>query len=218
MESKQSIVMSSMVESMKSFKEYTYVTGYDSNTEWLLRWFLDNHAKNSNIQCIAYDFDKFKAPVGEVKNWFKKPFAMKQAAKSYNYVCWLDLDLEIKGPIDEIFDHIQPNKLSMVEDVPWSRRRGEKWHNSGVVAFEHCPNILDEWCTAVAFNPAVGDQEVLHEIVRGGLRRLIHIHDLPRKFNTLRLDLLDGTAPDDIRIMHWTGAKGKEHIREMIND
>ena len=49
------------------------------------------------------------------------------------------------------------------------------------------------------------------------LKRLTYITDLPREYNTLRIDLLDSTAPKDIKIMHWTGAKGKEVIRGMIN-
>ena len=203
---------------MKSFKEYTYITGYDKNTEWLLQWFLDNHAKHSNIQVHAYDFDEFKTPVDGLKNWFKKPFAMIQAAKTYDYVCWLDLDCQVVGAIDDIFNHTEPNRLSMVEDVPWSRRRGEKWHNSGVVCFQDRPNILDEWAAAVALNQTqVGDQEVLHELVKHDMRRMIHINDLPRKYNTLRLDLDDGTAVKDPSIMHWTGPKGKDIIRKMIN-
>lgn len=203
---------------MKSFKEYTYITGYDKNTEWLLPWFLDNHYKHSNIQVQAYDFDAFKTPVDGLKNWFKKPFAMIQASKAYDYVCWLDLDCQVVGPIDDIFNYTEPNRLSMVEDVPWSKRRGEKWHNSGVVCFYQRPNILDEWAAAVALNQTQpGDQEVLHQLVKHDMRRMIHINDLPRKYNTLRLDLDDGTAVQDPSIMHWTGTKGKDIIRKMIN-
>jgi len=48
------------------------------------------------------------------------------------------------------------------------------------------------------------------------MRRLIHITDLPRSYNTLRLDLQDLTAPKNIKVMHWTGQKGKEQIRSMM--
>ena len=44
------------------------------------------------------------------------------------------VDGEIQN-IDEIFDLLEPQKLSMVEDKPWSWRRGHVWHNSGVVGF-----------------------------------------------------------------------------------
>ena len=49
------------------------------------------------------------------------------------------------------------------------------------------------------------------------MKRRIHITDLPRAYNTLRLDLIDNTAPPNIKMMHWTGAKGKEKIREQMN-
>ena len=48
------------------------------------------------------------------------------------------------------------------------------------------------------------------------LRELTHINELPRIYNTLRLDLLDNTAPPNPKIIHWTGAKGKDKIREMM--
>ena len=195
-----------------------FITGYDKNTNWMFDWFMDNFSQHTDIPILPYDFDEFKTPIDGVKNWFKKPFAMIDAAKQAESVCWIDLDCHIQGPIDDIFNHLEPNKLAMVEDVPWSSRRGETWHNSGVVAFSGRPIILDEWASRVALNPSVGDQEVLHGIVREGMKRLIHITDLPRKYNTLRLDLLDKSAPKDISIMHWTRPKGKEKIRSIMNE
>ena len=44
------------------------------------------------------------------------------------------------------------------------------------------------------------------------------IKELSKEYNTLRIDLIDKTIPKEIRVMHWTGAKGKEHIKGMIND
>lgn len=111
---------------------------------------------------------------------------------------------------------IEPNKLAMVEDVPWSRRRGEKWHNSGVVAFQGKPDILQAWVAETALNPIVGDQEVLHSMLTSPLKRMIHITDLPREYNTLRIDFIDGTNPNSPKIVHWTGAKGKEEIRKFL--
>jgi len=206
-----------MVKDMAYSSKNLFITAYDKNTEWMLKWFLSNHKKHSDTSILTYDFDQFKAPIDGAKNWFKKPFAMIDASKKAQKVCWIDLDCHIQGPIDEIFNYTEPNKLAMVEDLPWSTRRGEKWHNSGVVAFQDRPNILDEWATAISLNQAVGDQEVLHELVKDGMRRMIHISDLPRKFNTLRLDVLDNTIPHDMRIMHWTGAKGKEVIKDLID-
>jgi hypothetical protein len=63
-----------------------------------------------------------------------------------------------------------------------------------------------------------GDQDVLHNILREGLKRMIHISDLPKNYNTLRIDLIDNTAPKNIKMMHWTGAKGNQEIKRQIND
>ena len=193
-----------------------FITGCDSTTRWILPWFEENfYRHNPDAELKVYDFDTFKP---ELKGWFKKPAAMLDAARLSQKVCWLDTDCEVRADLDDIFTYLEPNKLGMVEDVPWSRRRAEKWHNSGVVAFDGCPIILSEWAAAVQQNPQVGDQEVLHGLTREGLRKMIHITDLPRDYNTLRLDLIDNSTPADIKVMHWTGAKGKDKIRSMMND
>jgi hypothetical protein len=205
-----------------------FITGCDKQTEWMLPWFVDNFKKhNPDADLLIYDFGMEANPYPEMtksllgnqdSGWFKKPATMIDASKLANHVCWLDTDCEVRDNLDGVWSHIESNKLAMVEDVPWSTRHGEMWHNSGVVAFRHRPNILDEWASAVAANPVRGDQEVLHLLVREGIRRLIHISSLPREYNTLRLDLTDDTAPSQPKIMHWTGQKGKKHIREIMND
>ena len=151
------------------------------------------------------------------RGWFKKPQAMIQASKIASKICWIDTDCHVLANISGIFDYVQPNKLAMVEDKPWSKRRGETWHNSGVVAFQDRPPILDTWAEAVRNNPTVGDQEVLHLIVREQLNRQIYITDLPQEYNWLRIMLTDGLDSPRKKIMHWTGPKGKETIRGLIN-
>lgn len=193
-----------------------FITGCDSKTKWQLDWFTENfYTHNPTANLSVYDFDtSFEAFDG----WFKKPAAMVDASRRADKVCWIDTDCEVLGPLDSIWEYTQPNKLSMVEDIPWSKRRGETWHNSGVVLFENRPNILDEWYVAVKNNPKVGDQEVLHEIVKEGFRRDIHIHSLPTKYNVLRLMTLDGMQVPDTLIRHHTGAKGKDHIKRLIQN
>jgi hypothetical protein len=204
-----------------------FITGCDHKTQWQLPWFFDNLKRFSKTKLVVYDFGMseemkrvFAAqPMqGDEKGWFKKPKAMIEASKIAKKVCWLDTDCQVLGPVDEIFDYVEPNKLAMAQDVPWSKRREETWHNSGVVAFQNRPNILDEWYASVKAKPKVGDQEVLHDLVKDGMRRSIHITDLPRKYNTLRLDIIDGSMPKDHVIMHWTGAKGKIKIEKMIKE
>jgi hypothetical protein len=104
----------------------------------------------------------------------------------------------------------------MVEDKPWTKRRQEIWHNSGVVGIIDKPIILHQWCQEVHDNPTVGDQEVLHSMLNP-ITKLSHIEDLPNEYNVLRLQVeLDGYKGKK-KIVHWTGAKGKDKIRSMMN-
>lgn len=194
-----------------------FITGCDKNTRWMLPWFYKNfQTHNPTANLHVFDFDKGNG-------WFQKPQAMSDAVKMAHKVCWLDTDCEVRADLSGIFDLLDDNKLSMVEDEPWSVRRHQRWHNSGVVAFKGSPSILSYWAREANMliedrGPMYGDQDILHELVREGLNREIHIRTLPKTWNTLRLDLLDNKAPKDIKIMHWTGAKGKDEIRRQIDE
>lgn len=209
-----------MVISMKLSK--LFITGCDKTTRWQLDWFKKNYDKHNDTPLHIFDFDEFET---NLLGWFKKPAAMIEASKMADQVCWIDTDCEVRTDISEIFDYTMPNKLTMAQDKPWSLRREETWHNSGVVAFQGCPPILSKWDQTLKNNhkngvvPGLnGDQEVLHEIVKLGMNRLIFIEDLPRQYNTLRIDLIDNSAPSNIKVMHWTGRKGKEEIVRQMND
>jgi hypothetical protein len=202
-----------------------FITGCDHKTQWQLPWFVENFKKhNSKAELLIFNFGMTENPFPDIsvnhnsqdKGWFKKPSAMMKASLTADKVCWLDTDCEVRTNIEDIFQYTEPNKLCMVEDVPWSKRRGETWHNSGVVAFEGTPTILSDWATRVSYYPQVGDQEVLHSMLSDPLKRMIHIKDISREYNTLRIDLLDNTAPKNIKVMHWTGAKGNDHIRGLL--
>lgn len=212
-----------------------FITGCDENTEWMLPWFINNYYDHNDTPLRVIDFGMSKQMKNRYQNriiefdnplprWFKKPAAMKMASGLSEYTCWLDTDCEVRSEIGGLFTYVEPNKLAMGVDQPWTTRRGEPWHNSGVVAFAYKPVILDHWAhyatqaTHMFNNPMYGDQDILHELVSVGLNRHIHITTLPKMFNTLRLDLLDNTIPDDIKIMHWTGKKGKDEIRKQMNE
>ena len=205
-----------------------FITGCDSNTEWMLPWFVENFKKhNPNANLVIYDFGMEGGWFPELRKslresggngWFKKPLAMLKATNLAENICWIDTDCEILANIEDIFDYVIPNKLSMGVDYPWTARSGEEWHNTGVVAFTGIPPVLTEWNRFVLEEKHRGDQETLHWMMGNDpLRRLIHIDTLPQQYNTLRLDILDGTTPSNIKIMHWTGSKGKEKIKELMN-
>ena len=153
------------------------------------------------------------------KAWFLKPESMLKASKLAKKVCWIDTDCHVLDNISGVFDHTEPNKLAMVEDKPWSERRGSKWHNSGVVAFEGSPPILKHWMDTIRMHPEEGDQEVLHMMMEDDpLRRYTYIKDLPNEYNWLRIQIKDGIDNPKKKIMHWTGYVGKKHIEELIEN
>ncbi len=216
---------------MKSSEPRGFITGCDKNTEWQLYWFLSNFFKYDDLFPISvfdfgmtpemivfiketFDIDAIKLESKE-KGWSLKPTAMLNSP--YDQTCWLDTDCEIVGNIDSIFGYINFNKLTMAVDHPWSTRRGETWHNSGVVVFEGQPKILKTWEDSIPRMPGAGDQDVLHMLVQDPLTRMVFIEDLPNKYNVLRLQKQDNSRPTDIKIYHHTGHKGNEIIRKKMN-
>jgi hypothetical protein len=216
--------------------EKCFITGCDSKTDWQLPWCLKNYKKHvSNIPIYVMNFGMTEKGLEAAsilsdgildlkqvnrKGWFRKPEAMLSSPAKMT--CWIDTDCEIVSDASTIFDHLQPNKLNMVVDHPWSIRRNTmgKWHNSGVVAFIDKPTILNEWYhTTLKRTDIEGDQEVLYWMMGGDeLRRLTYIHDLPHKYNVLRLDYEDGKAPPSPVINHWTGEKGNVEILKQIKN
>ena len=202
-----------------------FITGCDSHTEWMLPWFVETFKKHNDIPLMIMDFGMEGSWYPEMrksvrttdKGWFKKPRAMQIASAFADQVCWLDTDCEVLGDISDIFSYIKPQKLSMVIDQPWSDRRGGTWHNSGVVAYQGVPQVLKDWVEWCAHTPIQGDQETLHVMLDSPLKRMIHIDDLPNKYNVLRIQHIDNTVPEDPLVYHWTGQKGKEHIRKLMN-
>ena len=210
-----------------------FLTGCDDKTEWMLPWFIKGFRKhNPDVKISLADFgmtDKMMEwavaskefhSIGQMQKdmgegWFLKPGSM--LATPYKEVCWIDTDFEVRGDMTEIFSYIEPQKLTMVEDRPWSKRSGVLWHNSGIVAFRDKPQILREWAQMCIEKPVRGDKEVLHGML-DSLRKAIYITDAPQKFNWMRLMTVDGhKMPKDIRGIHHTGAKGKDKIRELMS-
>jgi hypothetical protein len=195
-----------------------FITGCDKNTRWMLPWFLENFKKHNDTPIEVFNFDDTGT-----EGWFNKPNAMLAAADMADKVIWLDTDCEVRADLSPMFDKIQKNKLSMVLDRPWTKRRPERgnWYNSGVVGYTGKPPVLTEWHRYITqgLTNEVGDQEVLHWMLGGDpLREMVHINELPHIYNTLRLDLIDNTAPKKPHIMHWTGSVGKLKIKDMMDN
>ena len=209
-----------------------FITGCDANTEWQLEWFLKNYLKHNDTPIVFADFgvseemrswihqvsefsEIIEIPKQRVGGWFYKPTAL--LASPCVETCWIDTDIEVLGDMSGVFNYLEDNKIGMVEDKPWSKRRGEKWHNSGVVAIRGKPAMLHKWANECRGRPKVGDQEVLHDIVNlNPLMRLTHITDLPNIYNWLRIQTIDGEDSNKKLAMHWTGQKGNDVIRKKM--
>ena len=213
---------------MKSYDK-AFVTGCDENHEWMLEWFFKNYKKHmkdvplvfANFGLTPDGLKKVRENVHAVMNlkpfdeegWFKKPMSMIKCPSKKTI--WIDLDCEIRDDISNLFNMLKPNMLNMVEDKPWTMRGQELWHNSGVVGFIDKPTILYDWAKAIRDNPVQGDQEVLH-LLLNPITKIKYINDIPNEYNVLRLQVeADGYA-GAIKVMHWTGQKGKNKIRAML--
>lgn len=210
-----------------------FLTGCDSNTEWMLPWFLENYHKHNNLPLILADFGMTKFTLEAVKEqkkvsavidltktseegWFKKPLSMYNCPSKLT--CWIDTDCEVLGNLSSVFNYVEDQKLAMVCDRPWTKRSGETWYNSGVVAFKNKPKILEKWVQAVRKNPSRGDQETLHLLLETPLDQMIYITELHNKYNWLRVQIEnDKHDSKEKLVMHWTGKKGKDRIKGMIN-
>ena len=108
-----------------------FITGYDSTTEWLWPWFYKNFTTQMpEATLLSYNFDEFEAPVSGLKNWFKKPFAMLDAAKKSDSVCWIDTDIEIKYDGCDHSSHVMITPYNAVMDT--GRRRDRNVYHPSV--------------------------------------------------------------------------------------
>ena len=205
-----------------------FVTGCDSNNEWQLPWFFENYKKHNDTPLVFADFgvsdiEAVKPHVHAVidltrieeKGWFKKPKAIAHCPAQQKV--WLDTDCEIRGNIGGIFELLKPNMLNMVEDKPWAKRRGGVQYNSGVVGVVGNPMILNMWAQWIKEGEAVGDQETLTANLNP-ITSIKYINPLPNEYNWLRLQIENDNEPaTDARVVHWTGQKGNDRIRSMMN-
>ena len=208
--------------------DQAFVTGCDSNNEWQLPWFFENYKKHNDTPLVFADFgvsdiEAVKPHVHAVidltrieeKGWFKKPKAIAHCPAQQKV--WLDTDCEIRGNIGGIFELLKPNMLNMVEDKPWAKRRGGVQYNSGVVGVVGNPMILNMWAQWIKEGNAVGDQETLTANLNP-ITSIKYINPLPNEYNWLRLQIENDNEPaTDARVVHWTGQKGNDRIRSMMN-
>lgn len=208
-----------------------FVTGCDKNTEWQLPWFLENFRKyNPDLEIMVCDFGmtpnmrrSVDRPIFEVDSavgWYKKPATLIEATKHADKVFWIDTDCQVTGDLSGIFEFIQPNKLTIALDNPITTRTNKSHYNTGVFGCENVPPILSQWAAQCSKGGThqFGDQTILNNMINNPLAELQHFEQLPREYNTLRLDFQDKTAPANPLICHWTGSRGNEVIMSQMKD
>lgn len=208
--------------------EKAFLTGADMNTEWQLPWFFENYKKHNDTPILFADFgvidrDAIEPHVHAIidmtkvqeRGWFKKPKALYHAPAQK--LVWLDTDCQVLQDISPIFDLLQPDQLNMVEDRPWAKRRGGVQFNSGVVGIVDKPLILGMWANWISEGSEVGDQETLTANLNP-ITQIKYINPLPNEYNWLRLQIENDNEPaTNAKIIHWTGQKGNDRIRSMMN-
>ena len=199
--------------------EYGVVTGCDANHEWMLPWWYAHFRRfNQHPVCfvdlgMSTDMARWCEVKGSYadlravpakRQWFKKPLAI--LACPFKKVLWIDLDCEIRGAIDPLFDYIVDDKLALTLDPhnPWVKTKD--CVASGIVGADYGNKLVLLWARGcMTRNKLRGDQEVLNEILQGKRDR---VSIMPPEYQWLRID---GDNVDAL-IMHWTGTKGKDYI------
>lgn len=145
--------------------------------------------------------------------FFKKPFAFLQSP--YSRTVWIDLDCQVRKPINPIFDYCEnQNGIALAEEPPSVRQmheqshlifQGEMEYNTGVVAFKWGSDIIENWAkTCVESNATLrGDQEALSRYAH---EKGIRLQAFPETFNWRGNIKIDERIINSILIIHWVGA------------
>ena len=205
------------------------ITGVDHSHEDLLEWWLKNVYKhhNYNVEVGVMDFGMSPALRGRLEDnypaIFSRPFNGTKARKiGWFYkvqavmdcpsksVCWLDVDCEILTDISDVYNLVPPGMIGLTRD--WVRGN---WWATGVIVVNDRPSLLEHWDRRLNADDGIrGDQEALYELV--GNKEHEQIQELPQDYQWLRISLNKGKDSPTKKVIHWTGPRGKEHIRKNL--
>ena len=148
---------------------------------------------------------------GDVRGWFRKPFAFLRSP--FLRTVWADLDVEIRHDLRLL---LAANCKPIAMGRDWSypaylqRRLGDQctcWASSFCI-FDHGEPLIEDWCRATIWRQKEfrGDQEVLSAILlEGGIAPL----ELPPSVTRSRQE----TESPTVVAMHWSGPGGKGAVR-----
>lgn len=193
------------------------VVGFDENYEWAVKWWHDNYSKHNNYPVsfanfgMSSDIKEWCAKIGivfdvpnKLRGWFNKPLAILHAP--FDHVIWFDLDCEIRGSIEPIFEYSEEGFAVTTDKVEKKRPPLA----SGVVGVKKPNKILDNWVdyTNKNYKKYRGDQEILEKVTTPN-----EVIVMPRIYQWLRVD---GDTNKDTVVMHWTGNAGNNYIRKQL--
>ncbi len=121
----------------------------------------------------------------------------------YDTTLWIDLDCEICGNIEPIFQHLSGIKeISLIKDPG-----RENIYNSGVVLFKKTTKLIESWSRKCLSDNAyfIGDDYILSPLI--DLNKHL-FEELPTHFHWMAAL---GMNPDAL-ILHWASNWGKLFI------
>ena len=140
-----------LITSHGAFVEKGIVVGLDANIEYLLPFFYTNLRLHSDLPITFFDYGmtamglNFCKKRGEIieihrslfetniesqshqikKAWFKKPLSC--ASAPYDYNLWIDLDILIRAPFDEVYTPLEETKeISLCQEYLVKIRNKQK--------------------------------------------------------------------------------------------
>lgn len=153
---------------------------------------------------LRVEWEKALSPFWESRQaWFKKPFALLQTP--FERTVWVDLDCEVLGPLNPIFESIDSKiQLGLVRV-----KNDPIVYNSGVIVFEKGSPLVKRWAESSLCqnHQFLSDQDALsHVIVEENYR----VGEVPEIYNWL---MCRGVHLGAV-IFHWAAAWGKAYIRK----
>lgn len=219
------------------------LVGCDRDQEWLLEWWHGHYMRHENrplaiidmgmsaavrtwadehsdVRVIELETDpeQFRQDnlVFGVKSpsraWFYKPAAILHSP--WRRTLWIDLDVEVRGGLDEHFAMIEEGHIAGAGEYLLLRSPCVgTMINSGVLGVCRGEPLVEQWARYCFSRHAefYGDQDVLNYVLwERSSRPVIYMPHMCR----VRLE-----GDDEPTVcFHWTGVAGKDHIRQMIRD
>lgn len=144
---------------------------------------------------------------GARKGWFQKPLACLQTP--FDISLWIDVDCEVAGPLERIFNYYDPAFDFGIALEPKSERERHYIYNSGVLAFKKGSPALEKWAKICSEknDRYICDQDALSALIR---EEIVTIQRFPQTFNWL---MYCGVNTEAL-VHHWSAVWGKEHIQK----